>query len=66
MRTLRRIEAQIAEAEAMAASPGPTYDNDGNLMTTARERAASYERRLARLREERAALLKILGREVEL
>jgi hypothetical protein len=66
MRSLRQVEREIAEAKAMAANPGPSFDNDGNLISTTEDNAASYGRRLARLQEERAALLRVLGREGEL
>jgi hypothetical protein len=65
MRSLRQVERDITEAEAVVNNPGevgPTIDNDGNLISTAEDRVAAFSRRLARLQQERAALLRILGR----
>jgi inactivated superfamily I helicase len=55
MRTLRQVERELAEAQAIVDNAdriGPSYDNEGNEVMTAAQRIASAVRRVERLTAE--------------
>jgi hypothetical protein len=60
MRTIRQVERDLTEAEAIAASGGADqYDNNGRMVMLAAQHAAAYARRAEHLRVELATLRRI-------